>query len=96
MGEIVVYRAVASDGGVGFVTPGDVENPVHNQSWHDPDDDTHAGVRETRPVLDAAALLARAQSIHARYPINDPATGEPYTDEALEQAVTDWITEAGA
>lgn len=56
-------------------------------------------------VLSHAELLARVQDIHTRHPFIDPASvpdqenkteGQPYTAEALEQAVTDWIAAAGA
>lgn len=72
-----------------------------DQGWHDPDRASYVGLSVAGEALGPGAvalsdseLLARAQSIHARYPITDPATGDPYTDEALEQAVTDWISAA--
>lgn len=68
----------------------------HIEKWHDPDDGSYVGVAPTLEPLDAAALLSRAQSIHTRHPITDPDTGAPYTDEALESAVTAWISAAGA
>ena len=64
--------------------------------WYDPDDQSYIGVAPTIETLDAAEFLARAQSINARHPITDPDTGTPYTDAALEAAVTAWISAAGA
>ena len=93
---IVVYTLDALPGG-GSASPPDVDaGPDANQQWLDPDDGSMVGITTSRPILDAAGLLARAQSIHARHPITDPATGDPYTDEALEAAVADWISAAGA
>ena len=93
---IVVYTLDSLPGG-GSASPPDVAiGPDPNQQWLDPDDGSMVGVTASRPTLDAAGLLARAQSIHARHPITDPATGDPYTDEALADAVTDWIAAAGA
>jgi hypothetical protein len=95
--HIVVYSPELLPGG-GYRSPPDVNggDPDSVQLWHDPDDGTDVGLTSRRPGLDAAGLLARAQDIHARYPMTDPSTGSPYTDAALEQAVTDWITAAGA
>ena len=93
---IVVYTLDALPGG-GSASPPDVNvGPDANQQWLDPDDGSMVGVTASRPTLDAAGLLARAQSIHARHPITNPATGDPYTDEALEAAVADWISAASA
>ena len=93
---IVVYTLDSLPGG-GSASPPDVNvGPDANQQWLDPDDGSMVGVTASRPTLDAAGLLARAQDIHGRYPITDPATGDPYTDEALEAAVADWISASGA
>ena len=84
-----------------------VTHDAELQTWYDPDASTHVGITvsldereylvpDAVVTLSASELLARAQSIHARHPFTDPATGEPYTDAALEQAVADWITAAGA
>ena len=74
--------------------------PDEIQQWTDPDDASYAGACDVLGAgaveLSASDLLARAQDIHARYPITDPSTGAPYTDEALEAAVTAWISAAGA
>jgi len=94
--QIVSYTFDALPGG-GSGRPADVESgPDINQLWYDPDDETSVGIRTERATLDAAGLLTRVQDIHARHPFTDPSTGEPYTDAALEQAVADWITAAGA
>ena len=93
---ILIYQQIArGDGGTSdprWVAP----HPDPHQLWRDPDDGSLVGTVDTGATLDAAGLLARAQSIHARYPITDPSTGAPYTDEALESAVTAWISAAGA
>ena len=95
MSDIIVYSMDPNPAG-GTVSPPGVVSPDPNLDRHDPDDDTYAGTRPARSVLDATTLLERARSIHARYPITDPSTGAPYTDEALEAAVTAWISAAGA
>ena len=64
--------------------------------WHDPDDGSRVGLAPVFEALDAAALLVRAEDIHARHPITDPDTGAPYTALALAAAVTAWIAAAGA
>lgn len=93
---ILSYQQIQSAGGAssdpGWVSP----HPDPHQLWHDPDDGSRVATVETGATLDAAGLLARAQSIHARHPIHDFSTGSPYTDEALEAAVTAWISAAGA
>ena len=74
--------------------------PDEVQQWADIDDQTYVGVCDVLGdggvELSASDLLARARSINARHPIYDPETGGSYTDEALEQAVADWIAKAGA
>ena len=93
--RIAVFQLVPAPGGVGEQVPGWVlPHPIG--AWHDPDDGSYVGCAPEIVTLTSAELLARAQSIHARYPITDPATGDPYTDEALADAVTDWIAAAGA
>ena len=95
---VIVYGRMTNPAGLGTVAPPGVSLSANLSEWYDPDDQTFVGVAESplgSNALDAAGLLARAQSIHARHPITNPETGEPYTAEGLEQAVTDWITEAG-
>jgi hypothetical protein len=102
---VVIYERISPPSMLGTIEPPGVEIPrmsgdgLRLDYWADPDDETFVGLADSAgsfTTLDAAGLLARAESIHARYPITDPSTGDPYTDAALEQAVTDWITAAGA
>ncbi len=92
---VVQYTPEQLPGG-GTQAPLGVEAAPVVGDWLDPDDGSRVGLAPIFEELDAAALLARARSIHSRYPIIDPSTGEPYTDEALADAVTDWIAAAGA
>jgi hypothetical protein len=92
--HIALFQLVPTPGGVGEQAPGWVlPHPIG--AWHDPDDGSYVGCAPDIVTLTSAELLARAQDIHTRHPITDPSTGAPYTDAALEQAVTDWISAAG-
>ena len=93
--RIAVFELEPAPGGVGEQVPSWVL-PHPLGAWHDPDDGSYVGCAPEIVTLTSAELLERARSIHARHPITDPATGEPYTDEALEAAVADWISAAGA
>lgn len=66
-----------------------------HQLWHDPDDGTRVAIEPEREVLDASALLARAQSIHARYPLKNP-DGSTMTAGELVAAVNAWLAAAAS
>ena len=71
------------------------DHPDPHQLWHDPDDGSSVGVTPANVELDAAALLARAESIHARHPLKN-TDGSIMTAGELAAAVTAWISAAGA
>ena len=82
--------------GGGTQAPTGIQSAPVVGDWHDPDDGSRVGLAPTFEALDAAALLARARSIHSRHPITDPATGAAYDDDGLAAAVSAWISAAGA
>jgi len=99
---IIEYKLHPSKGGMvipNFVTEGGY--------WRNPDDFTLIGaipdgveyyVPDTVTTYTLEELQARQRAIHAKYPMKKPPRGndmteDDMTDDEVNQAIADWVTE---